>query len=190
VSGPQGRRGHPRGGENEAPIAKPVEGHLRRPGTRSTCGRSRRSGQSRRGDGKPTIVLLINGGAVHQLHCGACTAILEGGISARKAGRRRERFIGSESGGKLPITFPHSVGDLPDSIIKSRRRLGRTRSPHVSPLSIWLRTSYTYLSSITSALNPSRSVRRLGQGQRRYRQHRHSRRATKFRRYLTRESLP
>ena len=45
-----------------------------------------------------------------------CRPFLRAGISARKAARPRPNVLFGDvnPGGKLPITFPHSVGDLPD----------------------------------------------------------------------------
>jgi beta-glucosidase len=67
--------------------------------------------------GKPTVVLLLNG---RPLSINFITkhvpAILEGWYLGEEGGRAAAEVIFGDinPGGKLPITFPRSVGDLPD----------------------------------------------------------------------------
>jgi beta-glucosidase len=67
--------------------------------------------------GTPTVVLMING---RPLSINYITehvpAILEGWYLGQEGGTAAARVLFGDAnpGGKLPITFPHSVGDLPD----------------------------------------------------------------------------
>jgi len=67
--------------------------------------------------GKPVVVLLINGRplSINYIAQGV-PAILEGWYLGEEGGTAAARvlFGDVDPGGKLPITFPHSVGDLPD----------------------------------------------------------------------------
>jgi beta-glucosidase len=67
--------------------------------------------------GTPTVVLLINGRplSINYIH-EHVPAILEGWYLGEEGGTAAASvlFGGVSPGGKLPITFPHSVGDLPD----------------------------------------------------------------------------
>lgn len=67
--------------------------------------------------GTPTIVLLINGRPLSINYISEhVPAILEGWYLGQEGGTAAANVIFGDvnPGGKLPITFPHSVGDLPD----------------------------------------------------------------------------
>ncbi len=67
--------------------------------------------------GKPTVVLLINGRALSINYIAEhVPAILEGWYLGQEGGTAAANVLFGDvsPGGKLPITFPHSVGDLPD----------------------------------------------------------------------------
>jgi beta-glucosidase len=67
--------------------------------------------------GTPTVVLLINGRPLSINYIAAkVPAILEGWYLGEEGGTGAAEVIFGDAnpGGKLPITFPHSVGDLPD----------------------------------------------------------------------------
>jgi beta-glucosidase len=67
--------------------------------------------------GKPTVVLLINGRPLSINYIAEkASAILEGWYLGEEGGASAAEVIFGDvnPGGKLPITFPHSVGDLPD----------------------------------------------------------------------------
>jgi beta-glucosidase len=67
--------------------------------------------------GKPVIVLLINGGPLTINYIvERVPAVLEGWYLGEEGGTAAARVLFGDvnPGGKLPITFPHSVGDLPD----------------------------------------------------------------------------
>jgi beta-glucosidase len=67
--------------------------------------------------GKPVVVLLINGRPLSvNAIAEKAPAILEGFYLGEEGGTAAARVLFGDAnpGGKLPITFPHSVGDLPD----------------------------------------------------------------------------
>jgi beta-glucosidase len=67
--------------------------------------------------GTPTIVVLINGRPLSINYIAAhVPAILEGWYLGQEGGTAAARVIFGDvnPGGKLPISFPHSVGQLPD----------------------------------------------------------------------------
>lgn len=67
--------------------------------------------------GKPVVVLLINGRPLSINYIAEhAPAILEGWYLGEEGGTAAANvlFGDVDPGGKLPITFPHSVGDLPD----------------------------------------------------------------------------
>jgi beta-glucosidase len=67
--------------------------------------------------GTPTVVLLINGRPLSINYISEkVPAILEGWYLGQEGGTAAANVIFGDvnPGGKLPITFPHSVGDLPD----------------------------------------------------------------------------
>ena len=67
--------------------------------------------------GKPTVVLLINGRPLSINYIAEhVPAILEGWYLGQEGGTAAANILFGDvnPGGKLPITFPHSVGDLPD----------------------------------------------------------------------------
>ena len=67
--------------------------------------------------GTPTVVLLINGRPLSINYiAGKVPAILEGWYLGQEGGTAAANVIFGDvnPGGKLPITFPRSVGDLPD----------------------------------------------------------------------------
>ena len=67
--------------------------------------------------GTPTVVLLINGRPLSINYIAErVPAILEGWYLGQEGGAAAARVLFGDvnPGGKLPITFPHSVGDLPD----------------------------------------------------------------------------
>jgi len=67
--------------------------------------------------GKPVIVFLINGGPLSINYIAEhVPAILEGWYLGEEGGTAAARVLFGDvnPGGKLPITFPRSVGDLPD----------------------------------------------------------------------------
>lgn len=67
--------------------------------------------------GTPVVVLLINGRPLSVNYIAEkVPAILEGWYLGEEGGTGAARVIFGDAnpGGKLPITFPHSVGDLPD----------------------------------------------------------------------------
>ena len=67
--------------------------------------------------GTPTVVLLINGRPLSINYIAAkVPAILEGWYLGEEGGTGAAEILFGDAnpGGKLPITFPHSVGDLPD----------------------------------------------------------------------------
>src|SRR5215472_1878415 len=67
--------------------------------------------------GKPTIVFLLNGRPLSINYIAQqVPAILEGWYLGEEGGTAAAQVIFGDvsPGGKLPITFPHSVGDLPD----------------------------------------------------------------------------
>ncbi len=67
--------------------------------------------------GTPTVVLLINGRPLSINYIAQYVpAILEGWYLGEEGGTAAAQvlFGDVDPGGKLPITFPHSVGDLPD----------------------------------------------------------------------------
>jgi len=67
--------------------------------------------------GTPTIVLLINGRPLSINYIAEkVPAILEGWYLGQEGGTAAASVLFGDvnPGGKLPITFPHSVGDLPD----------------------------------------------------------------------------
>jgi len=67
--------------------------------------------------GTPTVVLLINGRPLSINYIAEkVPAILEGWYLGQEGGTAAANVIFADvnPGGKLPITFPHSVGDLPD----------------------------------------------------------------------------
>jgi len=67
--------------------------------------------------GTPTVVLLINGRPLSINHVKEhVPAILEGWYLGEQGGAAAAAVLFGDvnPGGKLPITFPHSVGDLPD----------------------------------------------------------------------------
>jgi beta-glucosidase len=67
--------------------------------------------------GKPTVVFLINGRPLSINYAAEhVPAILEGWYLGQEGGTAAARVLFGDvnPGGKLPITFPHSVGQLPD----------------------------------------------------------------------------
>lgn len=67
--------------------------------------------------GKPTIVFLINGRPLSIIYIAKqVPAIVEGWYLGQEGGTAAANVLFGDvnPGGKLPITFPHSVGDLPD----------------------------------------------------------------------------
>lgn len=67
--------------------------------------------------GKPVVVFLINGRPLSINYiAGHVPAILEGWYLGQEGGTAAAQVLFGDvnPGGKLPITFPHSVGDLPD----------------------------------------------------------------------------
>jgi beta-glucosidase len=67
--------------------------------------------------GTPTVVLLINGRPLSINYIAEhVPAILEGWYLGQEGGAAAANVLFGDvnPGGKLPITFPHSVGDLPD----------------------------------------------------------------------------
>ena len=67
--------------------------------------------------GKPTVVFLINGRPLSINYIAEhVPAILEGWYLGQEGGTAAANVLFGDvnPGGKLPITFPHSVGDLPD----------------------------------------------------------------------------
>jgi beta-glucosidase len=67
--------------------------------------------------GTPTVVLLINGRPLSINYIAeSVPAILEGWYLGQEGGTAAANVLFGDvnPGGKLPITFPHSVGDLPD----------------------------------------------------------------------------
>ena len=67
--------------------------------------------------GTPTVVLLINGRPLSINYIAEhVPAILEGWYLGQEGGTAAANVLFGDAnpGGKLPITFPHSVGDLPD----------------------------------------------------------------------------
>ncbi|HZR66837.1 MAG TPA: CIA30 family protein [Terriglobales bacterium] len=67
--------------------------------------------------GTPTVVLLINGRPLSINYIAQhVPAILEGWYLGQEGGTAAAQVLFGDvnPGGKLPITFPHSVGDLPD----------------------------------------------------------------------------
>jgi beta-glucosidase len=67
--------------------------------------------------GTPTVVLLINGRPLSLNYIAEhVPAILEGWYLGQEGGTAAANVLFGDvnPGGKLPITFPHSVGDLPD----------------------------------------------------------------------------
>jgi len=67
--------------------------------------------------GKPTVVLLINGRPLSINYIAQhVPAILEGWYLGQEGGTAAANVLFGDvnPGGKLPITFPHTVGDLPD----------------------------------------------------------------------------
>jgi beta-glucosidase len=67
--------------------------------------------------GTPTVVLLINGRPLSINYISQhVPAILEGWYLGEEGGTAAAQVLFGDvnPGGKLPITFPHSVGDLPD----------------------------------------------------------------------------
>ena len=67
--------------------------------------------------GTPTVVILINGRPLSVNYIAEhVPAILEGWYLGQEGGTAAARVLFGDvnPGGKLPITFPHSVGDLPD----------------------------------------------------------------------------
>ena len=67
--------------------------------------------------GTPTVVLLINGRPLSINYIAEhAPAILEGWYLGQEGGTAAANVLFGDvnPGGKLPITFPHSVGDLPD----------------------------------------------------------------------------
>lgn len=67
--------------------------------------------------GTPTVVLLINGRPLSINYIAEhVPAILEGWYLGEEGGTAAANVLFGDAnpGGKLPITFPHSVGDLPD----------------------------------------------------------------------------
>ncbi len=67
--------------------------------------------------GKPVVVLLINGRPLSINYIAEkVPAILEGWYLGQEGGTAAANVLFGDvnPGGKLPITFPHSVGDLPD----------------------------------------------------------------------------
>jgi beta-glucosidase len=67
--------------------------------------------------GKPTVVILINGRPLSiNFIAEKVPAILEGWYLGEEGGPAAAEVLFGDvnPGGKLPITFPHSVGDLPD----------------------------------------------------------------------------
>ncbi|HXN48079.1 MAG TPA: glycoside hydrolase family 3 N-terminal domain-containing protein [Bryobacteraceae bacterium] len=67
--------------------------------------------------GKPTVVFLINGRPLSINYVAEhVPAILEGWYLGEEGGTAAARVLFGDvnPGGKLPITFPHSVGQLPD----------------------------------------------------------------------------
>jgi len=67
--------------------------------------------------GKPTVVVLINGRPLSINYIAEhVPAILEGWYLGQEGGTAAANVLFGDvnPGGKLPITFPHSVGDLPD----------------------------------------------------------------------------
>jgi beta-glucosidase len=67
--------------------------------------------------GKPVVVLLLNGRPLSVNDIAAhVPAIIEGWYPGQEGGTAVARVLFGEvnPGGKLPISFPHSVGDLPD----------------------------------------------------------------------------
>ncbi len=67
--------------------------------------------------GKPTVVFLINGRPLSiNFAAEHVPAILEGWYLGEEGGTAAARVLFGDvnPGGKLPITFPHSVGQLPD----------------------------------------------------------------------------
>jgi len=67
--------------------------------------------------GTPTVVLLINGRPLSINYIAEhVPSVLEGWYLGQEGGTAAARVLFGDvnPGGKLPITFPHSVGDLPD----------------------------------------------------------------------------
>ncbi len=127
-------------------------------------------------NGRP---LSINYAAEH------VPAILEGWYLGQEGGTAAARVLFGDvnPGGKLPITFPHSVGQLPDyynhkpSMNRSYLFVGRKP---LFPFGWGL--SYTTFTFENLRAGAGRDRRRgPDHGLRRRHQHRHSRRATRWR---------
>jgi len=79
--------------------------------------RAERSRQGGRGNRRPDHRIPDQRAtAIHQLRRGTCAGNFGGVVSGARGwhGRRASPVRGRESRGKLPITFPRSVGQLPD----------------------------------------------------------------------------
>ncbi|HEV2349086.1 MAG TPA: glycoside hydrolase family 3 N-terminal domain-containing protein [Terriglobia bacterium] len=86
--------------------------------------------------GKPTIVFLINGRPLSINYAAEhVPAILEGWYLGQEGGTAAAQVLFGDvnPGGKLPITFPRSVGELPDYYYRkpsaNRSYLGGSRKP-------------------------------------------------------------
>jgi beta-glucosidase len=102
--------------------------------------------------GRPVVVILINGRPLSINYIAAkAPAILEGWYLGEEGGPAAAQVLFGDAnpGGKLPITFPHSVGDLPDFYNHNPPTTAATPSPRGS------RCSH---SATASAIRPSSSI--------------------------------
>ncbi|MGD1101109.1 MAG: glycoside hydrolase family 3 N-terminal domain-containing protein [Terriglobia bacterium] len=103
-------------GENEGTCRESAEHHLGDRDSLDLLGRQEELVRAVRGTGKPTIVLLINGRPISiNSIAEQVPAILEGWYLGQETGTAvADVLFGTVNpGGKLPITFPRSVGQLP-----------------------------------------------------------------------------
>jgi beta-glucosidase len=105
-------------GENESTNREAwSEGHLGDRDSLDLLGAQNALVQAVVGTGTPTVVLLLNGRPLSiNFIAEKVPAILEGWYLGQEGGTAAARVLFGDvnPGGKLPISFPHSVGDLPD----------------------------------------------------------------------------
>ena len=136
--------------------------------------------------GKPVVVLLLNGRPLSVNYIAEhAPAILEGFYLGEEGGTAAADVLFGDAnpGGKLPITFPHTVGALPDYYNHKPSTIAATNSAHVKPLfPFGYGLSFTTFKFDNLQVEPQQiDPGGHGEGQRRHYQYRQRAKETKFR---------